>query len=530
MKKLIKLFTLFGILFTCSYVFAEGSAQGINVVVDLEIKMTQKIKDLISAVDPDAVVMTKVELKKSNTELVGVPVSAVGMFATEGSQTVEEVDIERINVTILTSLDQFPDSISKLVESSVLSTTRKGRVTVSQMDPAMKAAVTARKMNQSAQAESMKKIAEISETLGVTLQNIIKKMALWGFIGFLGFVVASGLVKVLTDMPAQKKYSSMLNQMAEKIANAQGGGGAGPVREMAMKSSNSNEGSNSSSGTGSNSVEIAAPKDFSIEEEFFKQMSSASIAMLLSDCYWCEKDNYASWVWSKLLPVRRLELLSKWPQLNSYSSYISRLTPKWERYHTDSAYLKPIPNLMLSNDDLKGLLKKEPRVWGVLSMMRKQTVGVTLQERIEFSKFKDSSFVVTWPEHESTSRVLPLQIEITHLSVEDEENLLKNPDMISFEMKGQLPSLIWVALLEKPVREQVLAKIPAQGLAEIWSAPKEALDLLLEALPEKKKELVLEYAAKVTPDRNSDWLKEVSRLAHEAAAQSAANNSIKAAS
>lgn len=510
------------------YALAEGSAQGINVVVDLEIKMTQKIKDLIAAVDPDAVVMTKVELKKSNTELVGVPVSAVGMFSTEGSSTVEEVDIERINVTILTSLDKFPDSISKLVESSVLSTTRKGRVTVSPMDPAMKAAVTARKLNQSAQADSMRKIAEISETVGLTLQNMAKKLAIWIMIAFLGFVIAFGFMKVLTDMPAQKKYGAMLNQMAEKIANGQGSGaGAGAVREVAMKSPTP-ESSGAAASTGP--ADMSAPKDFSIEEEFFKQMSSASIAMLLSDCYWCEKDNYAAWVWSKILPVRRLELLSKWPQLNAYSSFISRLTPKWERYHTDSAYLKPIPNLMISNEDLKVSLKKEPSAWGVLSMMRKQTVGVTLQERIELSKFKDSTFTPSWPTQESALRNLPLQIEITHLSVEDEENLMKNPTMISGDMKRQLPSLIWVALLEKSKREQVLSKVPAQGLAEIWTAPKEALDLILEALPEKKRDLVVEYAAKVPADRQSEWLKEISRLAHEAAAEPVDDKPLKAAS
>ncbi|MFP5518874.1 MAG: flagellar motor protein MotB [Bdellovibrionia bacterium] len=503
------LFIVLSILFSYQNVQAEGSAQGINVVVELENKMTAKIKNLIAPVDPDAIVLTKIDLKNSKTELVGVPVAAVGMFSTQESTTVEEVDIEKINVTVYTSLESFPNSVSKIVEEAVLATSKKAKVAISAMDPTMKAAIVNRKMSENSQAESMKKIASLSESVVGTIQTALKRMLLWLSFGLLVFVGSLGAMQYLLNVPNRKAYGQMLNQLGDKIAQGSGAGAAAQV--MASPNPTKGTGSESSSGA-SNADEIisSTPKDFSIEEEFFKQMSNESLAMLLAECYWCEKDTYAAWIWSKLLPQRRIELLTKWPMLNPYSSYISRLTPKWERYHTDGAYLNPIPNLMISNSDLKEMLRKQPKTWGVLSLMRKQSVSVSLQERVELTKFKDPTFKPEWPTKESVSRNLPMQIEISSLTIEDEENLLTNPDILADDMKKQLPSLVWLALLEKSDREKILAKIPAQGLAEAWTAPQSVFEKILDCLPEKKRELVSEYAKQITPNRNSEWLREIS--------------------
>jgi hypothetical protein len=261
----------------------------------------------------------------------------------------------------------------------------------------------------------------------------------------------------------------------------------------------------------------------------FENLSITSMVSLISDAYWSSKDSYASWMWSHLSPNLRTKLLEAWPPLHTYVRHLANVAGHEDNFHFDSYYLKPADISHLSNEDLLSYVRKNPKAWGSVSMMRRKSIGLSLKERVEFSKYANETGPVAWPDTKSAHRVFQTQMEVSRLTLEDEQMILENPDFVPEHARNSLPSLVWLSLLSKENKEKLLQKYPAQFLAEVWVGPESLLQDLMSCMPDKKQALLKDYIQRVQPNRNSPGLKEISVDALALAKEQATTPASKAA-
>lgn len=479
--------------------FASNS-DTLNVVVELEVKITQKVKAIIQSIDPDAIVTTEVSIKKVNTQLAGTQMTAVGLFATGDTQKIEDADIDTITVHVYTSVDEFPKEVSRMVESSIMSITKKGRVQISKMDKETSDIISKRKEYSKIQAEGFQKIGSYAEQLSRVI-----------FIAVGSALAGLAIILLVLSVIQMRFQAKAISNLAEKISSIKPND---PIDYMKNAQLSAPEQHQMLSPPESRQ---ALPAPDHSENHKLEDFSTPSLRNLIADAYWCNKDSYASWIWTKLAPDRKVQLLTAWPALQTYVSYLSNIDPQPDRYHFDASYLKPQDNYQISNDDLMKWLRENKSAWSEISRMRKEALELSLKERIDFANAKIDSAKAgastKWTQTPSPERKLPMQVELVNFSDHDEAYAYVHHQTVPASLRRQMHSLIWLALLPLAEREKLLQFIPAQSLAEIWIGPVDALAKISESLPEKKRELIQEYQKTVKPDRNSKWMKNLSLAA-----------------
>ena len=490
MKKLVAFLTF---MFFALPVFATDS-NTVSTIVDLELKITQKIKAIVLPVDPDAIVFTNLAIKKINADLVGMQMTSVGIMATGQAEKIEESDIESVNVLVLTSIDTFPPEISKMLENLVLGISKKGQVKINKMDLKTSASIMKHKEFEKVQTDGYKKLEKFTESISYILSQIPM---------VLGFVALFQIILVLANAFFQSRSVKNLGKTISQIKPAEAAGAA-PIAAAVQappEERGNRERNDKTTGT----------KGFA-EDNPFKQMPIDSLVSLLADAYWCHKDSYAAWAFMQIPAQTKIELLEAWPVLQDYVKFLAQVEAKEDRFHHDPSYLKPQPYFKLSNVDLFSWIQKHKSQWSSLSLMRRQSMNMGLQERLNLMNEPISRNVI-WSDKASAARELPKQIEISQLNAEDEDLLFSQPEVLSPSLRYQFPSLVWVALLPSQAREETLEVMSAQALAEIWGGPEQVLERVSQALPEKKKNLLNEYRKQVRYNRNSPWLKTLSTSA-----------------
>ncbi|WP_413287619.1 hypothetical protein [Bdellovibrio sp. HCB337] len=478
------------IIFSIAAAAWGSSADSLNTVVDLEAKITQKVKAILQPVDPDAIIVTKVEVKRTTTDILGTQLTAVGIFATGDLQKIEDTDIDSINVTVITKIEKIPAEISKYVETAVIGVSKKGRVQFTRMDATTVDVIMKRQESQKLHTEGFQRLVYL-------VDQMYKKAGS----ALLGLLIGFALVELAKALMGGFFQSKSSTKLGNKIAAIKVGSSSEEAsRPMVVQQSNAGGPAGASRG-GEVTVTGGADKNP------LELMSAESLRALFSDAYWCEKDHYAAWAWSQLSPSKKIELLESWNTFESYAVYLARVEPNEDRFHLDPSYLRPQSCHQVSNQDLLKVLKTNKAIWLSFSQMRRQSMPLTLQERVEFAKMPPIEAPGTlgpklWGSMTSPLRRLPVQLGISTLTDQDEMLLMTNPEMITGAMRRQVPTLVWVALLPKADREKLLQKVSAQNLAEVWLGPAQTLQLLLEVLPEKKRELLKDYAKKVTPSRD----------------------------
>ena len=109
------------------------STDSLNTVLDLESKISTKIKAIVQPVDPDSIIITEVEVKKISTNLAGTSFEAVSIFSTSEPQTINDNDIESIKVIVVSTLIPFPEDIKDLLNKSIKSFSSKGSLQILKM-------------------------------------------------------------------------------------------------------------------------------------------------------------------------------------------------------------------------------------------------------------------------------------------------------------------------------------------------------------------------------------------------------------
>lgn len=474
--------------------FAQQT-ETLTAIVDLETKVTEKVKTIINPIDPDAIVYTKVTVKSIDTDLVGTQMATTGFLATSDIKKIDDADIQSIEVSVLSSKPAFPKEVAKLVEAAVLNISKKGRVKITQMEDETVKAIQTNKEHTRIQSENFQKLGQAA--------GEFYSLLIYAGVGLL---FSFGLIQFLLAAWARKSQAQAVQHLAEKLAEMKPAQndlpelGQMPARwaQQALP-------------------EPAAPQsitsrgmDFGGQVSVFENLSTTSLVSLISDAYWSQKDSYASWMWSHLSPNLRTKLLEAWPPLHTYVRHLANVPGHEDNFHFDSYYLKPADISHLSNEDLLSYVRTNPKAWGSVSMMRRKSVGLSLKERVDFAKFANETGPVAWPDTKSAHRIFQAQMEVSRLTLEDEQMILDNPDFVPEHARSSLPSLVWLSLLNKENKEKLLQKYPAQFLAEVWVGPESLLSDLMSTMPEKKQALLKDYIQRVQPNRNSPSLKKIS--------------------
>lgn len=496
----MKLLPLFLTLILCLPTNAQQS-ETLSVIVELETKITEKVRNIIMPVDPDAIIYTNVNIKKLDVDLTGTQMATLGFMATSDVRKIDDADIQGIDVTVLSTKPEFPKEVSKLVENVVLGVSKKGKVTISKMEDQTFEAIQKNKEFSKMQAENFQKLGHYAESF--------YQLLIWfGLLVIVGFAGVQFVISQLT----RKNLTSTANDIVEKLAMINSASSnPEPARTVTQLP-------NADLGVPAGLPAPSKKSDHSTPNNVLDQLSQKTLLALISDAYWCEQDSYAAWLWTHLNPRIQSQLIAAWPPLSQYVRYLDSVPAVEDGFHFDSLYLTPISIQHLSNANLYEFLKSNPKAWGQLSLMRRKSIPLGLKERVELTKYASDQTQQAWPHQPSALRDLPQQIEISRLSEDDERSILENPSLVPDNLRSRLPSLVWLYMCPIEVREQILQSLPAQNLAEIWVGPEEVLNELESTLADKKKALLKDYLSITKPNRSSPLLKQVTLQAVQALA------------
>ncbi len=465
---LIYLLTILS-LFVSQISFAKDS----DYLLEVEQSLENRMSSIVKTVDAKAIVIVHVEQKTAEFKVPETPFIVPSMPIQDNYGN---ANLSKIEVTILTSMDQLPEDISTLLKNS----TKRYKI---------KPTISLKKLT----SENIKD--EEITFAGKLRKQVEDRLTLAAIAGGTIFIfVALSLALVLMLRNGSKQLENVVagfQKLAGAVENSGGMGGSNntpqPVHDRGMPLSGE-------SGSG-------GAKALSLYED----ITDDGLIALLSDCYWCEIDSYASFLWKNIPQARKRTLLTKWPVLEEYSEYIISLPSMNLALENESAYLNPAPTYPLDKRAMTEIVKKYPGILHKLSSIRKANLNFTAKERIEITKKALTLESKSEPEWKnqiaSAKRKLKKQLIINISNNEEELEVLNLPNL-SEEMKENIPSLGWLSKLEPDTIRSILEDYSPKDLASVWVGPEEVLSVLLQAIPEKKRELLQFYLAKTKPRRD----------------------------
>jgi hypothetical protein len=190
--------------------------------------------------------------------------------------------------------------------------------------------------------------------------------------------------------------------------------------------------------------------------------------------------------------------------MDSYAQHLQGESAKPGWFHKAPYYLNPLSLKSFDTASVRQLVLKTNSFWHMISPMRQASINVSLQEKVKFmsaKKLTDISAISLQPPSKVVPRELNVQGEFGDISLEDEQALWHNPDLIPNPLKAKVVTHVWLAKLDEEKRKNILAKVSATDLARCWVGPEEVLIKLKECIAEKKWNLVVGYLKSVKPSR-----------------------------
>lgn len=251
----------------------------------------------------------------------------------------------------------------------------------------------------------------------------------------------------------------------------------------------------------------------------WEEYSAQTLTAILSDCYWCHEDEYASFIWKKLSISRRNEVLETGLVLKDYVGFISNTEEVDKGYIDEPYYMTPLALEKISNDELIKIVKKDGSILKKLPKLRVNHLPLKAKERLnilnEVSGNKEFDMGLLEELSDSEYRVLEEKVRFNFSTLEEESEVISLPD-ISLENMRQFPSLAWLNKISKESASDILNSYTARQLASVWIAPEEVLSELGELIPQKKRDLMASYQQTLEHDRESLIYEEIVELALEA--------------
>ncbi len=455
-------------------------------VLQTQKMVEERVNALVRLYDPQGFSIVTIKLKMEAEPLPGSPF----LFEDYTLPGDDRIDIESIDARLITRLETMPDDAVSLVRESLLPFAATIRVSVKQVQPP-KIETTIPEMRIS-YPEGKSWLSPLLSTLS--------GQALLGAFFLLVFTAVIALWRLGQGMErgAGNLAGSLTQGLGALKDSLQDGGLGGGSSETAMTFA--------SSGTSSSNSGSA-----------ILTMSNESCLSLLSDCYWCGKDEYAAFLWEQFGIAQRLSVIAAWPALERYVRNFQSVTPRDLGLHTDVNYLNPLPFFRQNNAALTEIARKAPALLSKLSPLRSETLLLGVQERLDLQAKSGSGdaipdFKTMAPSPERSLRAFS-KIRLSTESGENEAIALRE---LPVEAKEQFITLAWMVQLPKEKVSGILESFTARDLALAWVGPAPLLAYLSDCVSPKKKDLVESYRKTVVPSRDSEAFHRLHRLSMDA--------------
>ncbi len=457
----------------CIWFLALNSmAQAKNLLhtQDLESRLEVRIRRILQPVDPYAQAFVRVVTKKTQARLPTADAVLVDVTAMKPPVEIGSDDLDMVEVRVVHSLEDIPDWLKKEILSVVSVPEKKRKISYSRMDSST-VGLFEQKTLEAAVASMAHQFKTFFYVVGFLLGALVLAMFLSVQRGsrMLSSAVSVELGKLLSQMQADT--SPVIDVSPQKPAENQ---------TRALSSSSSKP---------------------------VQDLATHSLVALFSDCYWCENDGYASWLWQQMGRQQKEELLKAWPPASEYSRYLNRTVPVPGDAHLQAYYLEPAPINLCSPEELDIWLTKNPTGWAYLSEMRQKASRLPLNQKLKLvgasTNKRGETGSLPWPTSASRLRALPVAANLQNISIDDEILVMENPDLVPEPLRMEIPSLVWFDLLPEDQKRAILGKMSAIDLARAWVGPDKLLEKLASLMPEKKRVLVQTYVQQVNPSRES---------------------------
>ena len=486
---------------------ASVHAAEIKPKMELENNVVSRVEKVLKNVDPLGYVQARVELKSLETTLPGTGVTLRGTVPVGNSGAdgggISIDDILKIEVVAWTSLQNAPSWLARELEKSVGVERSKIRLSLQKMPPEMLETLNTKKpaatpespATRSPASEKDKSDEQMSQLLRDTstswTQFFKENLILAGIVFGIAF-----LFHVFFSYQRQKSLMTLLktelSRLSTSLSNANGDA---PSRQASAAAQGFREDRDDSK---------AGPT----EVNAFTHMGDATLLALFTDCYWCEEDSYAAFIWDKISGNQRQMLIKAWSESVNYAKYFSGMKNKKDLFfHSHPCYLQPVGTENLSNYDLKNYVKREPSLWHTLSPLRQAALHLSLTEQMNCLKAPVKGIVLPSAAviSENSKRKFKSSVSArAELSFADEEAILAQPDSVAPEFRSVAFSLVWLAMCPLEVRQKVLKAYSAQEIASAWFGCDAVIVALQESVAETKLKLIQSYLDKNTPSQNGE--------------------------
>lgn len=458
----------------------------------IEVKLTNELTQVARGFDPDAIVIVRVGVASvNNLDLPGTPfdVSSATLSGPDGL-----INIQSVTITILADKSKFPDEAQLLINKIASVEGISPQILYQGRPKGFKNPSERFKDESGAENDSSPDRKPIGEQVRDAIQNSA---------GVLGttltqtLYIASGIIAVA--VAALIAVMLIISRQAARIAKHMSESGAATQNTPSEATPQKKAKSDAKTATQSSTPSGAS-------NETIGALPSEAIVEIFADAYWSGTDEYASFLWKRLSFAQRKAVLSASAELAAYTTSLNGKPERDTGDHFDPFYLKGQKLHHISNEDLASLVRSQPSLLQNISKSRAESLPFTVAEWLELNRpdvnttYTPQDFSKIKP---SKRRDITFRYKFNKLTSADEEAIISLRD-VDVSLMECVRSIAWASGLNGDPLSELLKDFTAQELAEALDGPRAAIDHILNHLPERKRQLTIEYLRQGIADRGSE--------------------------
>ena len=462
MIKQIFYFLALSVLAISNQLFALDMPERLQIQEMLE----KRLLPVVRSFDRDATVVVNLEEKKASPSVLE---SNPFVFQSHGIAPVESYQFSKFQVVILSRAKEVPDSAEALIKKLTRDVNVAPQITLENF-PATGATEFTEPVPVKVELQGLEKTQAGLSSVSSLL------FAAMGLIVFV-FCVLGTVLFVATKQPNKASESE------EHVKNA----------------------------------ESHSPKMAERSEEKLTGYSDEALLAVLSDCYWCEEDKYAAFVWKHIPVEQRKNVLTGNTFLKNYVESLMGKSEENLGSLDHPYYFSPLSINHLDNKALTDLIRKHPVLLNRLSPLRLKHVHLSAMDRIYLEKEALSKTSAPDPVRmpSAKERALP-NLSLIPLRSIDEEEIVGQQKALPLELKSRIPTLAWLCEVADGRRAEILNSFSEEELASAWIGPDFVLETLSKSLTLARRDALMALLSQIRPHRESSCFKKLHYLAIEA--------------